>query len=415
MTRRLAVAALLSVFALMKIAAAAPLPQAWRFWRYWRAVEIGGAAQPRLVGILLPPEAYARSANRLADLRVVDDLGNEVPYVLEARHGHTRVETRSVRQLERSFVPGQYTLIELDVGERAPFHNALRVETPVTDFIAWAEVAVSDDARDWRIVCDRAPLFRFRKQSLEGTQILHYSETNARYVRVRILDGNERFALGGVLVLYQVSEMAERSPVAASLAPAPSKGAQTSAWRVDLGAELPINEVRFETGEAEFSRAVTIEQSEDGGEWDWAGEGEIYRFRWGDALREWLRVGFPERWSRHWRVRVANGNNSSLAGALVTLFMTPRRIVFRQQPGRSYSLLYGQSEAKLPGYDLARTAAAKELQAAVPAAFGPEQVNANYTDPRPWTEQHPAVLWIAVVVVIILLGASALRTLRQPT
>lgn len=401
------------LLALVTFAPAMPLPEAWRFWRYWRAVETEATAKAHLIGVVLPQEVYGRSANLLADLRVIDDRGTEAAFVLAARYGSTHTETRTARHLERSFLPGKFTQVILDAGQQSPFHNALRVETASTDFIAWAEVAVSDDGRDWRIVCDRAPLYRFRKQNLEGSQTLRYSETNARYVRLRILDSSERFALSRVEVQYDVGSAAERVPVSASLVPAHSKNAQESVWTSDLGAPLPVDEVRFESEQPEFSRAVVISESDDGQAWNQAGEGEIYRFRRGDALREWRRIGFPEVWSRRWRVEVMNSNDAPLAGARVTLFMTPRRVVFRQEPGRSYFLLYGQSEARRPQYDLGRTAAATELQDAAPATLGAEEVNTNYTDPRPWTEQHSAVLWVAAIVAAALLGISALRSLRH--
>jgi hypothetical protein len=47
--------------------------------------------------------------------------------------------------------------------------------------------------------------------------------------------------------------------------------------------------------------------------------------------------------------------------------------------------------------------------------MGPEQSNTAYTgrpDERPWSERHPAVLWIAIILVVICLGALALRSMR---
>jgi hypothetical protein len=48
------------------------------------------------------------------------------------------------------------------------------------------------------------------------------------------------------------------------------------------------------------------------------------------------------------------------------------------------------------------------------ATLGAEQINNDYQDPRPWSERHPAVLWIAVIVAAALLGFAALRSLANP-
>jgi hypothetical protein len=111
-------------------------------------------------------------------------------------------------------------------------------------------------------------------------------------------------------------------------------------------------------------------------------------------------------------VQVENGNDPPLVGVRPTLYTTPRHIVFRQEPGRSYRLLYGQSEAKAPQYELGRLASRKDIEAAVPVALENEEINSGYADPRPWTEQHPSVLWVALGIAVVLLAFSALRAMR---
>ncbi|HXW18139.1 MAG TPA: DUF3999 family protein [Candidatus Acidoferrales bacterium] len=392
--------------------AASTFPPGWSHWRYSREMNLAPIERRTLVSASIPEEIYSHSANRLADLRVVDDRGREVPYALDVPTGETRVEHRSAKMREQSFVPGEFSQFILDVNLPANFYNAVKIDTRETDFLTWAEVAVSDDAREWRIVCDRAPLFRFNKQNLQGTQTLHYSDTNARYIRLRALDGAKRFQLSSVEVLYEVSSPAERVAVSAPPAPIAFSDRSQSAWEADLPAQLPIDEVRFETEEPEFSRSVTVETSEDRNDWSFAGSGEIYRFRRDDALREWLNVGFAEDWSPHWRIRVANGSNSPLAGARVTFYMTPRRLVFHADPVRRYFILYGETEAKRPEYDLARTVHFSNALPAPEARIGPEEVNSAFVDPRPWTERNLLVLWICVIIAAGVLAVVALRSLR---
>ena len=143
---------------------------------------------------------------------------------------------------------------------------------------------------------------------------------------------------------------------------------------------------------------------------------EIYRFHQGDKVQEQLAVrtnGTSDR--RFWRVAVLNGNDAPLSGAAPTLYMTPTHVVFDQQPGRAYRLLYGQSQAKEAQYDLARLVNPKQIEAAVAGRLGPEEINADWTDPRPWTEKYDVILWLVLGIAVILLGFSALRSLRRST
>jgi hypothetical protein len=48
--------------------------------------------------------------------------------------------------------------------------------------------------------------------------------------------------------------------------------------------------------------------------------------------------------------------------------------------------------------------------------FGPEKENPQYKkrpDARPFTERHPALLWVTLIAVVLVLGAVALRTAKQ--
>ncbi len=52
------------------------------------------------------------------------------------------------------------------------------------------------------------------------------------------------------------------------------------------------------------------------------------------------------------------------------LYITPQHIVFQQQPGRSYRLIYGQERAEGAQYDLGRRVNAAQMAAAVDGAAG---------------------------------------------
>jgi hypothetical protein len=47
--------------------------------------------------------------------------------------------------------------------------------------------------------------------------------------------------------------------------------------------------------------------------------------------------------------------------------------------------------------------------------LGTESANGAYTgrpDDRTWSERHPAVLWIAILAAVAVLGALALRSMK---
>jgi hypothetical protein len=90
-----------------------------------------------------------------------------------------------------------------------------------------------------------------------------------------------------------------------------------------------------------------------------------------------------------------------------------RRIYFDSEPGASLSLYYGDEKLGPPIYDYAklfqRDASAEQVQ------LSAEEQNAAFSgrpDDRPWSERHPAVLWVSIIAAVMILGGIALRSMK---
>ena len=316
-------------------------------------------------------------------------------------------------------MPGKYTQIVLDLGAYPRFHNAVQVQTPESDFIVWVEVDVSDDARTWRIVKERGPISRFRKESLEGNQTVHYSENNARYLRIQIREGDKQFPVTGASIFPSSQSQKDVIPeqwiaLQSPRGPEADSGAGTTEWKLDLGStHVPVNAIDFSTDQNEFYRGVRLSVSDDGKEWLPAGGGEIYRYTGDSKQQESLRVpAYNYSGSRYWKVEVLNGNDAPLSNVRLSASMVPSLILFRPAAGHSYRLAYGNNKAQAPQYDLERTLHIAATEEAFAVQLGAEQENSGYRDPRPFSERHPEILWGALALAVVALGYTALRTMR---
>lgn len=400
--------------------AGTPLPPPWKNWQYSRAVTLAPAQEARLVRLTVPREVYAHASSGLADLRLMDDRGQEVPFLVWARLGRHSQEWRDTRLYEVSFLPGQYTQAFLDTGETRQPHSALLLETDEKDFSTWVELAVSENARDWRVLRQRVPLYRFAAEGLAGNLLVNYSESFSRYLRVRVLQGGAQFSLTGARVAREEVEEPERVPLRVVFLPDPTAPAGQSWWRADLGADtLPVSTIRLQVAQAEFHRPVQVSTSPDGKAWRTIESGSIYRYRVGGQAQESLEINFGESPGRYWRVAIFNRNDPPLEGVQVDALWTPRHLVFRQTPGQTDWLLYGNVLGKPPDYELARLLDRKALEGVtVSAPLGEEETNPAYEDPRPpppWTERHSWVLGGALLVAVAVLALLAFRALRLPT
>ncbi len=414
---RRATSALLVAGILCWAAVSAELPEKWRLWRYSRAIEALPSDASGPAELTLPWEIFAHCAADCVDVRIASSRGEEVGYVMTERYASHKVESYTARIVENSFVADNYTQTIGDLGEGHASYDRVKVETARPDFIVWAEVALSDDARTWRIVETRAPIARFRSREVEGTQTIPFQGLSSRYVRVRIAEPSGPFPVTGISVLQEQVYKIRTSEVPAAFSEGKSFEPAASAWQTSLASpNQPISQVEIKTDSPEFYRGVRVSGSRDGREWSYCGSGVAYRYQQGGKTRESLRVEFPEAvGNRLLRVEVINGNDPPLMNVHFTVAAAPRTLVFKEVRGQSYRLLYGNEKATTPQYDLARYLDAGPSRLASRVRFlGPEEETTNYRDPRPFTERHPEVLWSALAVAIFLIGLTAIKTLRAP-
>jgi hypothetical protein len=112
-----------------------------------------------------------------------------------------------------------------------------------------------------------------------------------------------------------------------------------------------------------------------------------------------------------WTVAIDNGDDPPLPVQSVRLQMLQRILCFEAAGTGRYTLFYGDPALTAARYDYATLFTPQKD--ATEATAGPEQRNPEYQprpDQRPLTERYPALLWGALVVVIVLLAGIAFRS-----
>jgi len=256
-------------------------------------------------------------------------------------------------------------------------------------------------------------LYDLSQENLGGNSMLRLPRSTYRYLRVTI-DGPVK----PEDVKGAASEMREeQKPVWRDVAGSPKQQRQgkDTVLTFDVAENIPVEQVTFSIDPAQpnFRRDVEI-QNEKG---NWLGRGEVNRIHMVRAGRkidsESQQVGFSAIGQKTIKVIIHNGDDPPLLLQNTRLQQLERRLYFEAPAQGRLTLYYGDEKLERPVYDYAKLF--QQNKAAIAAQLEAQAENAAYAgrpDDRPWSERHPAVLWIAIVAAVLVLGALALRSMR---
>jgi hypothetical protein len=397
-------------------------PALWYF-KYQRTLQASSGGQ-RYVAV---DEAIWKNARPdLGDLRLYSSQ-QEVPYALMVERGSRENDTKDVRVLQQSVVGGktQFVIDMTDVAE----YDHIALKLGAKNFVAHARVEGQEDLHgtQWALLAESI-LYDLSKENLGGNSVLRLPLSTYKYLRVTI-DGPVKpdDVLGATSEFRQEQKAVWRDVGGApTVAEQPATTVRGESYRQGKSTVLtfavpehvPVDRVTLDIDPAQpnFRRSVQMTDDKD----VYIGSGEIDRIhmvRSGQKIdSDEHDVGFSAVGHKTITIIIYNGDDPPLKLTSARLQQLERRIYFDAPASGQVTLYYGDEKLEPPVYDYAKLfLLAKD---AAPAQLGAEVTNTVYTgrpDERPWTERHPAVLWIAIVAAVLVLGAIALRSVRSAT
>ena len=151
----------------------------------WQHEQQFDVATPGLVKISLPVETLDAARPALEDLRLYDDAGNEVPYLISARC-RRRKSSRAQNHF-RFRSTRATTVITLETGLAQPL-DGVTLESPAANFIKAVRVEGSADGQNWQRLAQGQPIFR----QLSGASQLHVSFPAGAWPWLRLTVDDQR-------------------------------------------------------------------------------------------------------------------------------------------------------------------------------------------------------------------------------
>jgi hypothetical protein len=414
----------MKLIAVIALAAVAASPEAGYF-RYERPVQ-NVPEQAGQTCLVLDGEIFAHAAPALADLRLYRD-GAETPYAIHLA-APFQGDERSIAPINLGRRGGQ-TVFDAAMPEGT--YSDVKLAVAAHDFIASVIVTGSqEEAGGAETKIGSYTIFDLTRQKLGRSTVLHLPDSDFRYLHFRIAGPVPPQSVSGLSVGRLPAGQPKYVTVAESTRA--THDGRTTVFEFSVPTQVPVDRIVF-TPAAEpvnFSRdvSVTVMPAAPRPATD-AVEPQQLAATSGNLLsvhtvqngtriaEERLTLDAPGMefgTASKWKITIDNGDDRPLALESVRLEMLERSLCFDAAASGAYLLYYGDAALASPRYDYARLFAAQVN--APRATAGQEQLNAAFhprPDQRPFTEKHPALLWVALVAVVALLGAIALRSAKR--
>ncbi|MBA3066336.1 DUF3999 domain-containing protein [bacterium] len=363
--------------------------------------------------LLLTPEIYDASEKSLADARIINGEGGEVPYTLLVLSEKRKTDYLSAKILDFGCTSSE-TSFDLYMGEGVAAHNRIKLQTPAENFAYSLWLESSNDKKKWKIIKKNGWLFDvttddYRSQHLQ----ISYPDSTANYLRVHIKTKDAgALQITGAEVFRETVMPAQEIKYGYTVE---STGVKDGVSWMELKFDyknIPVSRLYLTAADKNYQRHVKIMIPGDKDKpWRQIAEGTVWKFDTGRYPDENSRIDFNETDVSKLRVEIHNGDNAPLKNTQITACGARKEIYFPGGGAKPYKLFLGNTNARHPGYDMASFFKHIDKANIMDCGLGVIKENKLFApdDPRPWLEKHPLVFRAILIAVCLLLGFIFLR------
>ena len=395
------------VFAFFVVVFAADRTAAPEYFKYLRKVQVTNNRSQTYFALDLTMWEHMRAD--LGDMRLYSQ-GVEVPYALEVQRGGRSFSQEPAKLFD---LGSSGSSTEFKLQPNVAEYDTIALKLKARNFTTSAAVEGSDDGRSWRKL-STTPIFDFSDEHLGSNfEIRLPAPSHFQFLRISIADRVPAKDVEGASVALLKEVGATWFTIPAEPRISQSENNTVIEWD---SPQIPLERVQLAVGEPTLNFYRTAELFDGEGASIASSElGRVHLKRNGRNIdHENLGIDIPyNSRSKHYKLVIHNLSDRPLPITQVSPLSYERRVYFEPQSRTDFVVYFSDEKADPPAYDFSRLF--QEDPAAARATLEPATASVAYKgrpDERPWSERNQWVMWAALVIAVVGLGAVALRGLK---
>ena len=396
-------------------------------WLYSKDITIpAGITEDTLIGVELDNEVFANAKKNFGDLRIIDEGGTEIPYVLRSETTKQNIVSYSPQMLNLSYVTGSHTTFIADFGGNVA-HNKIEILTSSKNFRRQVTISGSNDKVNWQTIKENEEIYDYTLEFQAKNTQISYPESIYRYVLVKIDDSEQQqLDISGVRAQQIETRRAKKVSYEPKVWQVEDEKNKQTIITLDLGQRgLETDTAILSIDSKNFERYVTVSGSDDLKHWSHIDSDMLYSYQTSKVHSSKSILYYGAVNKRYFRFVINNYDNQPIViGNDIVLQGLAHSILFLANPDTAYGLYYGYDKGFTSKYDFESVYRHFDEDEIVRGELGIQDISALYVVPveepepekvLPWTENMPWVLPLVYTVMGGLLVFMMMNIYRRTT
>lgn len=363
---------------------------------------------PGFYKIILPPAVVGRCTDELMDIRILDETGKQVPYILQSSQdeaGKSTFTELPILSKKRDSDKQTHVIIQNQINKA--IHEILLV-IKNNEAERSVDISGSDDKKNWFIIKENVRLANFYPPDNEDRfiQSVDFPPSSYKFFNI-VINGKDLLPINIVKAgvyqdLFRHNKYLE---VPSPIVKQKDSSNQTSYIHVQFNDTYLVNKLELSVQGAKFfRRELRIHEPVMNA------ATQVQSYSISSAAPASFSLNIK---ARALVLEIENGDNPPLKIGAVKAYQVNKSLLAYLDPAIKYELLFGDPFAKAPNYDL-RFFRDSITSNAADIGMGPvAKIDLAKKIDKPANKNNPLLLWIVIAAVLALLLTLTLQMTKE--